>query len=300
MLRARAVTLAALAIALIRFAPTTQAADSAAASTGASNEVSSKQPTPNVSTGKASSSDEDASAEAALLENINLSREQAGVAPLREEASLHQAAFLHAQQIVANQRLEHQFSGEPSLLDRIAHVSPLQIDRAGENLANASCPDGAHDVLMRSAPHRRNLLDPRFNVSGIAAVWSRGRLYVVQDFGHTIPTLTPRQTAKLVQDSINENRLQAALPALEQVAIPHLDEAACTLAKQDHPSARLIAASYTNHKIVTYTQSQPEVLPPGALRLLSNSDLHQFAVGSCYARNATYPTGIYWVAILLN
>ena len=24
-----------------------------------------------------------------------------------------------------------------------------------------------------------------------------------------------------------------------------------------------------------------------------------FAVGACYARNATYPTGTYWIAILL-
>jgi uncharacterized protein YkwD len=268
---------------------------------GAKNEVSNSQPTPtpnNSST--ASSPNEDAAAEAALLESINRSREQAGVPPVRLEESLRQAALLHAQRIVASQRLEHQFSGEPSLLQRIANASPLPLDRAGENLANASCPDGAHEVLMRSAPHRKNLLDPRFNVAGIAALWSRGRLYVVQDFAHTVPTLTVRQTARLVQQSIDETRHEAALPDLTQVAVPHLDEAACTLARQNHPSARLIAASYTNRKIVTYTQSRPDVLSPGALRLLNNPNLRQFAVGSCYARNTAYPTGIYWVAILLN
>jgi hypothetical protein len=41
------------------------------------------------------------------------------------------------------------------------------------------------------------------------------------------------------------------------------------------------------------------MLPPGALRLLRDPGVRQFAVGSCYARNAAYPTGMYWVAILL-
>ena len=27
-----------------------------------------------------------------------------------------------------------------------------------------------------------------------------------------------------------------------------------------------------------------------------NASLHAVAVGSCYARSATYPTGVYWVA----
>ena len=71
------------------------------------------------------------------------------------------------------------------------------------------------------------------------------------------------------------------------------------MAQQDHPNAHLVAASYTNRKVITYTQSRPEVLPPAALDVLENPNLHHFAVGSCYARNNTYPTGTYWVAILL-
>ena len=36
------------------------------------------------------------------------------------------------------------------------------------------------------------------------------------------------------------------------------------------------------------------------LRLLHDPNLREFAVGSCYARNDAYPTGIYWVTILLD
>jgi len=298
MLRAFAVSLATLALILAPGASGVYAAESTS-SVASAQSISSSQPSPN-NFGKASSTDEDAAAEAALLESLNRSRQQAGVPPMQLDESLRQAARLHAQRMVSTQHLQHQFPGEPSLLQRIADVSSLPLDRAGENLANASCPDGAHDVMMRSPLHRKNLLDPRFNVAGIAAVWSHGRLYVVQDFGHITTSYSAKQTAALVRQSITETREGSSLSNLEQVSAPHLDEAACTLATQNHPNARLIAASYTNRKIITYTQSRPEILPPGAVRLLGNPNLQQFAVGSCYARNAAYPTGIYWVAILVN
>jgi hypothetical protein len=152
---------------------------------------------------------------------------------------------------------------------------------------------------MRSTPHRENLLDRGFNVAGIAAVWSKGRLYVVQDFAHEVPSYSAQQSRKLVSDAVDEMRQQAGLPELAQLTPPHLDEAACTLASESHPNARLLATSYDNRRIITYTQSHPEVLPAGALRLLRDPDVRRFAVGACYARNTAYPTGIYWVAILL-
>lgn len=259
-------------------------------------EVHPQQPSPNLST---AAPDEDTAAETALLESVNRSRQQAGVTPVRMEESLRQAARLHARRMVAMRQLEHQFPGEPSLLQRIADVSSLPLDRAGENIANAGCAESAVAVLMHSPPHRQNILDPRFNVAGIVAIWNHGRLYVVQDFGHAMPSYSARETARRVGETLNEVRVGAGLSALAPFSPPHLDEAACALAKEDRPNARLIAASYTNRKVITYTQSTPDVLPSAAAGVLENPNLRHFAVGSCYARNAAYPTGIYWVAILL-
>jgi len=256
------------------------------------------EPTPKPSA--ASSPGEDAAAEVTLLEMINRSREQAGVSPLLMDENLRQSARLHARRMAASRRLEHQFAGEPSLLQRIASVSPLPLDRAGENIARATCVNGADEAVMRSPPHRKNLLDSRFNLAGIAALWSHGRLYVVQDFAHSMPWYSAHHTAELVGQSIDQARLEVRLPRLVQFTPPYLDEAACALAKEDHPNARLIATSYTDQEIIAYTQSRPEVLLSGALRLLDDPKLRQFAVGSCFARNAAYPTGIYWVAILLH
>ncbi len=275
------------------------------------SDASSKQPTPQSNSAAAPSTGEDTAAENELLEAVNQNRKLAGVPPLRRNESLREAALAHAQRMVESQRLEHQLSGEPSLLERIAQASPmdsprngalndaLKIDRAGENLASASCAPGADEVLMRSAPHRRNLLDRGFNVAGVAAIWSHGRLYVVQDFAHEVPSYSAEQSGKLVGRAVAEVRQEAGLPELVELTPPNLDEAACSLARESRPNAHLLATAYDNRRIITYTQSRPEVLPQGALRLLRDPGIQQFAVGACYARNAAYPTGMYWVAILL-
>jgi uncharacterized protein YkwD len=287
------------------------AGPAAAQSISIYNDVSTKQPNPhsNSAAGASSgvSSDEDFAAESELLVAANRSRSLAGAPPLRMDESLHQAALAHARLMLPGQQLSHQLSGEDSLLVRIAQVSPLKMDRVGENLAYANCASDANDVLMRSAPHRENLLDRGFNVAGIAAVWSKGKLYVVQDFGHELPSYSSQQSAKLVSDAIDQMRQQAGLPQLAQLMPPNLDQAACSLAREDRPNAHLLATAYgernynrnDNRKIITYTQGRPEVLPQGALRMLGDPNVRQFAVGSCYARNAAYPTGTYWVAILL-
>jgi len=265
------------------------------------NEVSSQQLSSHSSSAAGSSSDssEDSAAENELLESANKSRELAGVPPLRMEESLRAAARTHARRMVESEQLEHRLSGEPSLLERIAQASPLKMDRVGENIAYATCASGANEALMRSVPHRQNLLDRGFNVAGIAAIWSKGRLYVVQDFAHEVPSYSAHESRELVGRAVEEMRQQAGLPALVQLTPPNLDTAACSLAGENRPNARLLATAYDNRKIITYTQSRPEVLPPGALRLLSDAGVRRFAVGSCYARNAAYPTGMYWVAILL-
>ena len=246
---------------------------------------------------------EDSAAETELLAAANNSRKLAGVRPLRVDEHLREAARAHARLMVASDRLEHQLPGEPSLLQRIAQAGAatdaLKVDRVGENIAYASCASSANDALMHSPPHRRNLLDSGFNVAGMAAIWSKGKLYVAQDFAHEVPSYSAQQSGQLVGRAVHEIREQAGMPELQEVRPPKLDEAACSLAKQSQPNAHLLATAYENRRIITYTQSRPEVVPEAAMRLLREPDVRQFAVGSCYARNAEHPTETYWVAIVL-
>jgi uncharacterized protein YkwD len=260
---------------------------------------SSPQPSPKSVASAQVSPSEDTTVERELLELANRDRREAGAPTLRSDESLTAAARAHAQLMVANSQLEHQFAGEPALLQRIAQVSALRLDRAGENIAHDFSAAGAEQSFMLSPPHRRNLLDPGFNVAGFAAIRSRGRLYVVQDFGHEVSTHTVAQTRELVSHAVNDVRRQAGLTALSQYAPPKLDDGVCAMAQQGLSSARLLQTAYDNRRIITYTQSRPEILPQGALNLVRDHAVRQFAVGSCYARNAAYPSGTYWVAILL-
>jgi uncharacterized protein YkwD len=275
------------------------AADKTPLESDSSYDVDNKQPTPKANSAAGATSSEDLAAEHELLEAANKSRADAGVAALRMENSLREAARAHAQRMIANDRLEHQFAGELALLERIGQASSLKIDRAGENVAYASSASDVNETLMHSAPHRENLLDRGFNVVGMAAIWSNGKLYVVQDFAHDVPSYSARESRALVGRAVAEMRRQAGLPELAQLAPANLDEATCSLAEEKRPSVRSMAAAYNNRPIITYTQSHPEIIPPEATRLLDDPDIRQFAVGACYARNASYPTGIYWVAILL-
>jgi uncharacterized protein YkwD len=298
----------AVAFAMLAVSPGACAAETAPpAGDARNNDIHSKQPTPQSNSAAGSSSGEDSAAENELLASANKSRELAGAPPLRMDESLREAARAHARRMVDSERLEHQFSGEPSLLERIAEVSTptgtvnttLKIDRAGENIAYAPCAPDVHETLMHSPPHRENLLDRGFNVAGVAAIWSKGRLYVVQDFAHEVPSYSAQQSGKLVGRAIDEIRQRAGLPELTQLTPPKLDESACSLAEQNLPNAHLLATAYDNRKIITYTQSHPEILPQAGLRMLHDPGVHQFAVGACYARSAAYPNGTYWVAILL-
>jgi uncharacterized protein YkwD len=247
----------------------------------------------------ASGATDDSAAEKEMLGLINKSRAQAGLAALRLEPSLSVAARAHAELMVSAGQLEHRLPGEPALLDRIAEVITIQLDRAGENIAEDGCIEHAHDALMHSPPHRHNLLDGGFNVVGLAAMWSKGRLYVVQDFGHEIHPRTQAEVRKMVNEAVRDARHEAGLGPIAAYQASKLDEAVCRMTQEGRPSARLLQTSYDNRRIITYTQSRPEILPQKALSLLREPDVRQFAVGTCYARTPTYPTGIYWVAILL-
>lgn len=297
MLRALLVSFAMSAVCVCASAAET--ASAAGVHDDPSQEVSNPYPNPHSNLAAGSSSGEDSAAENELLEAANKSRELAGVPPFRMDESLRAAARAHAQRMVATEQLEHRLPGELSLLERIAQTSPLKMDRVGENIAYAGSGSSANETLMRSLPHRENLLDRGFNLAGIAAIWSQGRLYVVEDFAHEVPSYSAQQSGKLIGRAVGELRQQAGLPELIQRTPPKLDEAVCSLARENPPNARLIATAYDNRKIVTYTQSRPEVLPSAAVSMLRDPSIHQFAVGACYARNARYPTGTYWVAILL-
>lgn len=246
-----------------------------------------------------SSPDFDVQAEQRLLEMANQARVEAGAPPLQFDEGLIQAARMHAQAMAQEQQLSHQLNGEPSLPHRLSATSVLHLDRSGENVALDVTAEQAHERLMLSPPHRENLLNANYNVAGFAVIRSGTRLYVVQDFGHSLPAYTPEQTENAIVEAVNRARRTAHLPALTRSSEATLRDSVCSMAQADRLGTRSMRDLAQRYSVVSYTNMHPEVLPASANRLVENRNFKNVAVGACYARTDTYPSGVYWVGLLL-
>jgi uncharacterized protein YkwD len=236
----------------------------------------------------------DVAAERRLLDLANRDRMKAGLAPLQKDEGLTRAAREHATAMAAQQKLSHQLAGEPSLVHRLAANSKTHLDQTGENVAFAGSVDQAQDNLMHSPPHRANLLNAGYNVAGFSVVRRGSLLYVTQDFGHSLPNRSDTEAEVLVGRSVDRMRAQSRLPGLERMDGKEAASMACAMAEADSlrtPGPRARA-------VLRYTTSEPGLVPESAAGVIKERSLAAFAAGSCYARTPTYPTGVYWVALL--
>lgn len=240
----------------------------------------------------------DAQAENELLDKANQARAKAGLAPLKPDQGLTDAARKHASAMAAQQQLSHQLDGEPSLKQRLADSSELHLDRAGENVAYSGSVDQAQDSLMHSPPHRQNLLHTGYNVAGFGVVHSGNLLYVVQDFGHSLPNYSPQESEHMIANSVTRLRSAMRLSGLQRTNTTAAEDTACAMAQQNSLKVPTPKGTAPVHYILKYTSLQPEILPANSENIVGDRKLHSFAVGTCYARTPTYPSGTYWVTLL--
>lgn len=239
-------------------------------------------------------------AEQDLLQMANQARARIGAPILTLDPGLTAAARDHAQAMLAAHQLSHQFAGEPSLVQRLAATTTLQLDQEGENVALDYSAQGGHDHLMLSPPHRTNLLNPAYNVVGLGVVRSGDRLFIVQDFAHALPAYSADEVKDHVAAAVNQMRHQAGRQQLPRHDLINADVAACSMAKADKlgtAPVRKLAGHYT---VLTYTSVHPDVLPAEASHAIRGPNLHSFSVGVCDARTDTYPTGVHWIVVTLN
>jgi uncharacterized protein YkwD len=240
------------------------------------------------------------STEQQLLALANQSRRQAGAPALELDPGLSRAARVHAQEMLAERQLSHQFSGEPALPERLAAMTSLLLDQEGENVALDYDAEHGHQHLMLSPPHRANLLNPAYNVVGLGVVRSGDRLYIVQDFGHALPHFSAAEAKNRIAARVNVMRRQANQPELQRRDLLSADDAACSMQQADKlgtPSVRKLAERFT---VLSYTSLQPETLPSGTDHAVASPNLKSFSVGTCFGKSGTYPTGVYWVVLSLD
>jgi uncharacterized protein YkwD len=244
--------------------------------------------------------DFDSEAEQILLQLANQAIAEAGAPRLTLDAGLTHAARVHAEAMFAARQLSHQFEGEPSLPQRLGSATQTTLDQEGENVAlDYDAPSG-HQHLMLSPPHRANLLNPAYNVIGMGVVRGGDRLYIVQDFGHALPNYSAAELKNRIASTVAQSRHQAKQPDLARADLPTADDAACSMAQADKLGTSPIHQLAQRYTVLTYTSLHPETLPAEAGQALVSHNLKSFSVGACYARTATYPTGVYWVVLSLD
>jgi uncharacterized protein YkwD len=121
-----------------------------------------------------------------IVELTNAERARAGLAALKANARLMQAAQLQAEQLASTGKLSHVLNNGPypAPQDRLAAVG-YRWRAFGENIAYGHPdPEAATRGWMQSPGHRTNILNAAYSEIGTAYVLdSRGRPYFVQVFG---------------------------------------------------------------------------------------------------------------------
>jgi uncharacterized protein YkwD len=244
--------------------------------------------------------DDESKVEMQLLELANQSRQQAGAPPLTLDAGLTKAALAHARIMLEERQLSHQFEGEPSLVQRLVAATQIQLDQTGENVALDYDAEHGHEHLMLSPPHRANLLNSAYNVVGMGVVRSGDRLYIVQDFGHALPSFTLAEAKESIASALNQVRREAKLPDLPRHDLPNADDLACLMAQADKLETLPVQQLAARFTVLSYTSLRPETLPAGADKAITSRNLRSFSLGACHSRTDTYPTGVYWIVLALD
>ncbi len=124
----------------------------------------------------------DQEAEREMLNLINAERAKAGAGPLTVDVRIVPVARAQSRDMFLNRYFSHIDSSGRTPGDRL-QAAGISFTAAGENLAYAPDLAAAHQGLMNSPGHRRNILDPNFRRVGIGIISTdKYGIMVTQDF----------------------------------------------------------------------------------------------------------------------
>jgi uncharacterized protein YkwD len=121
-----------------------------------------------------------------LVDLTNKARAKEKLSPVKVNALIVKAAYGHSANMAKQRKLAHDLDGK-SVKERLDDVK-YDWETCGENVGNLdrlALAQALFDGWMKSAEHRRNILDGKFEEVGIAIVRDpQGKLfYVTQNFG---------------------------------------------------------------------------------------------------------------------
>ncbi len=240
----------------------------------------------------------DAAGEQQLVQLVNQERTSHGLQPLTVDHRLTQAAQKHTVLMVQHKALSHQFDGEPTLQVRFGDES-FPSDRQGENVGFDADVLSAHQSLMNSPPHRANILDPTFNVIGVAVILSGGRVYVTEDFARRIAEYSEHEVDAVLQRAVESYVTSHGMKAPVRKPQSQLRHMACDMALNDSLHDQKASELPGVEQVAVWTAAAPEELPDSTKQLLSHPLSSGYSLGTCFAPSVSHPGGIYWVVMII-
>jgi hypothetical protein len=219
-----------------------------------------------------------------VMELANADRAQHGLAPLKWDPALAQAATEHAQMMVKQPMLSHQYAGEPDLVAR-GGAAGAHFRSIAENVAMAPSPQALEQEWMNSTPHRNNILDPRMNSIGVGLVKRGGNYYAVEDFADGVAELGPQQIEQKIGQLLQQRGLQPA----------GFTQDARQTCEMEHGSAGGSAPRFIMRWEGTDLGRLPEVLE----QKIATGQYHKAAVGACDSGNPGQGFTTYKLAVML-
>jgi uncharacterized protein YkwD len=212
-----------------------------------------------------------------LLSLLNQAREAAGLAPLAPDPELRSLALAHTEDMANNGFFGHVSPTTGTPEDR-ARRAGLMVTILGENVAQASTPELAHQGLMDSPGHRANMLRSDFTHIGIASASlpASQTLIATLVFGRRASAASVEASPAKVLEAINDLRKAKGIRPVTRDRT--LQAAAATairaLAAGATPDRALAAANAA----LTAPDNQSETPPArrgGCVQLLELLDLAQ-------------------------
>jgi uncharacterized protein YkwD len=226
-----------------------------------------------------------------IYDQLNHEREKRGLAALTWNDQAARAARSHAQAMVENGQLSHQFPGEPSLPERIG-ATGVRFTVAAENVARTEYVEDVHLALMDSPGHRANMLNPAYNAVGIGVAEHQGKIYVAQDFIFLVPAYSEAQFISAFAEAYNLARKTKGVRATDAGTNTLLHELACAT---DGVAAKLSDKIAGARAVVVFTSSDPHHLPEPMLSRAANPDFHRMNFGVCYRPDQEHGYANFWV-----
>jgi hypothetical protein len=234
----------------------------------------------------------DPTAEQEIVQLVNSERAKAGLAPLQVDDRLTQIAREHSRLQAAKHSLSHQFPGEPDVRHRVA-ATGLRFDISGENVAYDADAVSANRELMKSPPHRANILRPQFTRIGVGVVRSGNLIYVTEDFAHKLQEISPDQAeAEIISGFAGLRKANGLvpLPLRKQAGMRQL---ACDMARNDRLETDLARDILNVRSVIVWTATDPRKLPADLIKI-RNTRASGWSLGSCFASSRHYPNPVWW------